>query len=146
MRVVGNVIGWSASCFYRSTKAINYITLSVKPEIGNKVNDFHFVFNGADVTGPIINRRSLHSNVLIKSGDTLALGGLILDQVSKSHTKVPVLGDIPVLGYAFQRTTTRDTTQSPNLCYAKRRLAASTGGPSNVGLRGGAAPKRSRPL
>ena len=89
MRVVGNVIGWSASCFYRSIKAINYITLSVKPEIGNKVNDFHFVFNGADVTGPIINRRSLHSNVLIKSGDMLALGGLILDQASKSHTKVP---------------------------------------------------------
>jgi len=74
----------------------------VKPEIGNKVNDFHFVFNGADVTGPIINRRSLHSNVLIKSGDTLALGGLISDQVSKSRTKVSVLGDIPVLGYAFQ--------------------------------------------
>ena len=102
MRVVGNVIGWSAFCFYRSIKTINYITLSVKPEIGNKVNDFHFVFNGADVTGPIINRRSLHSNVLIKSGDTLALGGLILDQVSKSRTMVSVLGDIPVLSYAFQ--------------------------------------------
>ena len=80
----------------------NYITLSVKPEISNKVTDFHFIFNGADVTSPIIDKRSLDSNVLIKSGDTLALGGLISDQVSKSRTKVPVLGDIPVLGYAFQ--------------------------------------------
>src|SRR5438552_2599975 len=80
----------------------NFITLSVKPEISNKVNDFHFVFNGADVTSPIIYKRSLDSNVLIKSGDTLALGGLISDQVSKSRTKVPLLGDIPVIGYAFQ--------------------------------------------
>jgi type IV pilus assembly protein PilQ len=80
----------------------NFITLSVKPEISNKVADFHFSFNGADVTSPIIDKRTLDSNVLIKSGDTLALGGLISDQVSKSRTKVPVLGDIPVLGYAFQ--------------------------------------------
>ncbi|HZR77840.1 MAG TPA: type II and III secretion system protein, partial [Chthoniobacterales bacterium] len=80
----------------------NYITLSVKPEISNKVSDFHFVFQGADVFSPIIDKRSLDSNVLIKSGDTLALGGLISDQVSKSRTKVPLLGDIPVLGYAFQ--------------------------------------------
>lgn len=80
----------------------NYITLSVKPEISNKVSDFHFVFQGADVFSPIIDKRSLDSNVLIKSGDTLALGGLISDQVSKARTKVPLLGDIPVLGYAFQ--------------------------------------------
>src|SRR5207302_10584349 len=31
-----------------------------------------------------------------------AIGGLISDQVSKSRTKVPLLGDIPVIGYAFQ--------------------------------------------
>ena len=80
----------------------NFITLSVKPEISNKVNDFHFIFKDADVTSPIIDKRSLDSNVLIKSGDTLAIGGLLSDQVSKSKTKVPLLGDIPGLGYAFQ--------------------------------------------
>jgi type IV pilus assembly protein PilQ len=83
----------------------NFITLSVKPEISNKVNDFHFSFNGADVTSPIIDTRTLDSNVLIKSGDTLAIGGLLSDQVSKSRTKVPLLGDIPGLGYAFQSHT-----------------------------------------
>ncbi len=80
----------------------NFITLSVKPEISNKVQDFHFNFGGADVTSPIIDTRTLDSSVLIRSGDTLAIGGLISDQVSKSKTKVPLLGDIPVLGYAFQ--------------------------------------------
>jgi type IV pilus assembly protein PilQ len=80
----------------------NYITLSVKPEISNKVGDQPFDFQGAHVTSPIIDTRSLDSNVLIKSGDTLAIGGLLSDQVSKARTKVPLLGDIPVLGYAFQ--------------------------------------------
>ncbi len=80
----------------------NFITLSVKPEISNKVADFHFQFASADVTSPIIDTRTLDSSVLIKSGDTLAIGGLISDQVTKSKTKVPLLGDIPVLGYAFQ--------------------------------------------
>jgi type IV pilus assembly protein PilQ len=80
----------------------NFITLSVKPEISNKVADFHFNFQGADVTSPIIDKRTLDSSVLIKSGDTLAIGGLLSDQVSKAKTKVPILGDIPVLGYAFQ--------------------------------------------
>ena len=80
----------------------NYITLSIKPEISNKVADFTFTFNGANVTSPIIDKRSLDSNVLIKSGDTLAVGGLLSDQVSKARTKVPILGDIPFLGNAFQ--------------------------------------------
>jgi type IV pilus secretin PilQ/predicted competence protein len=80
----------------------NFITLSVKPEISNKVGDFHFQFAQADVTSPIIDTRTLDSNVLIKSGDTLAIGGLLSDQVSKARTKVPLLGDIPLLGYAFQ--------------------------------------------
>ena len=80
----------------------NFITLSVKPEISNKVTDFHFQFQGADVFSPIIDTRTLDSNVLIKSGDTLAIGGLLSDQATKTRTKVPILGDIPFLGYAFQ--------------------------------------------
>ncbi len=80
----------------------NFVTLAVKPEISNKVGDEVFSFQGATVTSPIIDKRTLESNVLIKSGDTLAIGGLLQDEVNKSRTKVPFLGDIPVIGYAFQ--------------------------------------------
>ena len=80
----------------------NFITLSVKPEISNKVGDQAFVFAGATVTSPIIDKRTLDSNVLIRSGDTLAIGGLLQDEQSKARSKVPILGDIPILGYAFQ--------------------------------------------
>ena len=80
----------------------NFITLSVKPEISNKVFDQPFTFAGATVTSPVIDTRSLDSNVLIKSGDTLAIGGLLQDELSKNRTKVPIMGDIPILGYLFQ--------------------------------------------
>jgi type IV pilus assembly protein PilQ len=80
----------------------NFITLSVKPEISNKVGDATFVFAGAVVSSPIIDLRTLDSNVLIKSGDTLAIGGLIQDEQTKARSKVPVLGDVPILGYFFQ--------------------------------------------
>jgi type IV pilus assembly protein PilQ len=80
----------------------SFITMNVKPEISNKVGDQTFNFQGANVSSPIIDTRTLESNVLIKSGDTLAIGGLLQDETGKQASKVPVLGDIPVLGYMFQ--------------------------------------------
>jgi type IV pilus assembly protein PilQ len=80
----------------------DFVTLSVKPEISNHVGDSVFNFAGASVTSPIIDTRSVEANVLIKSGCTLAIGGLLQDQTSKGTTKVPLLGDIPILGYLFQ--------------------------------------------
>jgi len=87
------------------TPSINkdgYISMSVKPEISNKVGDAVFVFGGATVTSPIIDKRSLDSNVLIHSGETLAIGGLLQDEQLKRQNKVPFLGDVPLLGYFFQ--------------------------------------------
>ncbi len=80
----------------------NFVSMLVKPEISNKVGDASFTFGGATVLSPIIDKRSLNSNVLIKSGDTLAIGGLLQDEVTKGRSKVPLLGDIPIIGYAFQ--------------------------------------------
>jgi type IV pilus assembly protein PilQ len=80
----------------------NFITLAVKPEISNKVGDQGFDFQGTHLTSPIIDVRTLDSNVLIKSGDTLAIGGLVQDQITKTRTKVPLVGDVPGLGYLFQ--------------------------------------------
>ena len=87
------------------TPSINkddFVTLNVKPEISNKVADSVFTFGGATVSSPVIDTRDIESTVLIKSGDTLAIGGLLQDEVTKTHNKVPVLGDIPGIGYAFQ--------------------------------------------
>ncbi len=80
----------------------NFISMQVQPEISNKVGDATFILSGSTVTSPVIDKRTLDSNVVIKSGDTLAIGGLLQDEVTKGRTKVPVLGDIPILGYLFQ--------------------------------------------
>jgi type II secretory pathway component GspD/PulD (secretin) len=47
--------------------------------------------------------RKLETAVLIPSGNTLVMGGLISDELLNSNTKVPMLGDIPILGYAFRK-------------------------------------------
>jgi len=90
----------------------DFVTLQVKPEISNKVGDATFTFGGAVVTSPIIDKRTLDSNVLIKSGDTLAIGGLLQDEQTKARTKVPVIGDIPILGYLFQERLNQRTKRN----------------------------------
>ncbi len=97
------------------TPSINkddFVTMLVQPEISNKVGDSLFTFAGATVASPIIDKRNLESNVLIKSGDTLAIGGLLQDETIKTRSKVPGLGDIPVLGYMFQERINQRTKRN----------------------------------
>jgi type IV pilus assembly protein PilQ len=90
----------------------SFISLMVQPEISNKVGDATFQFGGATVASPIIDKRTFDSNVLIKSGDTLAIGGLVQDEVTKGRSKVPVLGDIPLFGYMFQEKVNTRTKRN----------------------------------
>lgn len=55
--------------------------------------------------GPITNKRSLESHVMVDDGSIIALGGLIEDQMDNSEDKVPLLGDVPVLGGLFRYET-----------------------------------------
>ena len=49
-----------------------------------------------------ISNRTIKTNIVVNSGDTAVLGGLIRDEESVDETKVPILGDIPVLGWLFK--------------------------------------------
>ncbi|MZR61317.1 type II secretion system secretin GspD [Alcanivorax sp. DP30] len=57
--------------------------------------------------------RKLQSTVLADDGETIALGGLIKDDIRKVVRKVPLLGDIPLLGFLFRSTST--SRQKSNL-------------------------------
>ena len=105
----------------------DFVTLAVKPEISNKVGDQPFVFAGATVTSPIIDTRSLDSNVLIKSGDTLAIGGLLQDEQTKARNKVPVLGDLPMLGYLFGERLNARTKRNLLIFVTPTIIAANYG-------------------
>ncbi len=56
-------------------------------------------------TGIITTKRSVETDVLIDDGSIIVLGGLVQDQISTVVEKVPLLGDIPVLGHLFRYET-----------------------------------------
>ena len=53
-------------------------------------------------SGVITNKRAIETNVLVNDGDIIVLGGLMEDTLNDSLQKVPLLGDIPILGKLFQ--------------------------------------------
>ena len=55
--------------------------------------------------GPTWTKRSTKTTVLVKSGDTVIISGIIQDSSSKNVSKIPLLGDIPILGYLFRYTS-----------------------------------------
>ncbi|WP_042009891.1 GspD family T2SS secretin variant ExeD [Aeromonas fluvialis] len=63
--------------------------------------------------GPTFDTRTVKNAVLVKSGETVVLGGLMDEQTKEEVSKVPLLGDIPVLGYLFRSTS--NTTAKRNL-------------------------------
>jgi len=52
--------------------------------------------------GPTWTKRSAKTTVLVKSGDTVILGGIMQETITKNVSKVPLLGDIPLLGFFFR--------------------------------------------
>jgi type IV pilus assembly protein PilQ len=89
----------------------NFITLDLAPEVSNIADFRRFSGTPAGGTGggsgleaniPVINTRTLNTRVIMRNGDTLAIGGLIETTKANSYTKVPVIGDVPVVGMFFR--------------------------------------------
>ncbi|HEX2852083.1 MAG TPA: secretin N-terminal domain-containing protein [Opitutaceae bacterium] len=75
-----------------------FIKLNVEPEVSQSTRDA--IFNGAAI--PIIDVRKAKTNVSLKDGYTMGIGGLIRTSSSKQQNKVPVLGSVPGLGRFFK--------------------------------------------
>jgi general secretion pathway protein D len=60
------------------------------------------------VSSPVIDKRSADTVVVTPSDKTVVIGGLISTQTSDRDNKVPILGDIPILGFAFKRKVKSD--------------------------------------
>ncbi|MDP2865956.1 MAG: AMIN domain-containing protein [Elusimicrobiota bacterium] len=58
---------------------------------------------GSSTTPPNTNTRSTDTNVIVRDGETIVIGGLIRDSQSDDVYKVPILGDIPLLGMLFRK-------------------------------------------
>jgi general secretion pathway protein D len=55
--------------------------------------------------GPATSKRSVKTTVVARDQQTVVIGGLMADRISESVTKIPILGDIPVIGFFFRNTT-----------------------------------------
>jgi len=60
---------------------------------------------------PGIDKRSADTNVIVQDGETIVIGGLIYDTQSDYVFKIPLLGDIPILGALFRKKSTSRTRQ-----------------------------------
>ena len=89
------------------------IQLNVVPQVNGKDKDYINMIihpSVSEVTTlvgnyPRINLREAQTQILMKSGDTIMIGGLIKDVKNESHQGVPFLSKIPVLGNLFTRKT-----------------------------------------
>ncbi|MBL7170766.1 MAG: type IV pilus secretin PilQ [Candidatus Omnitrophica bacterium] len=92
------------------------IQLLVVPQIweGNRINmiihpavsSVGATVQGDTITPNRITTREADTQVVVKSGETLVIGGLVKDQKTDTINKVPILGDIPLLGLLFRHKKT----------------------------------------
>lgn len=84
------------------TPQINKVTRFVKLKINQKLDDFKPGAPSAQGGGLPTTVRSAITEVMVRDRDTIAMGGLLRDKDSVIFNKVPLLGDIPVLGWLFK--------------------------------------------
>jgi len=79
------------------------------------------VSNSQGGTVPAIDTRSVSTQVIVNNGDTVVLGGIYEDSQNHSETKVPLLGDIPLLGALFRQHHT-DTSRTELLVFVTPKI------------------------
>ncbi len=96
-----NVTNQEAKMSLKITPQINKVTRFVKLQINQSFNDF---LGDLDTSGngQATTTRSAVTEVIVRDKDTIAMGGLLRDKETVSVSKVPLLGDIPVLGWLFK--------------------------------------------
>jgi type IV pilus assembly protein PilQ len=86
-----------------------FVTLKIEPKLTENVRDVKFEGGtGVSANIPVIAQKMVSSTVTIRSGYTVAIGGLISESFKKSWDKVSGLGSLPVLGHLF---SSKDSTK-----------------------------------
>ncbi len=89
---------------------ITEINSALQEGVGN-VND----------VGPALSNRRVENTVVVRDGETVVIGGLLSDKLGDTVTKVPWLGDVPILGWLFKSTAT-DTRKTNLLVFLTPRI------------------------
>lgn len=95
------------------------VKLRIKPQINSDntvrldiVQEVSSIADTAAASDVITNKREIKTKVMVEDNGLIILGGLISDEVTSSHQKVPFLGDIPGLGRLFRSDASRGVKQN----------------------------------
>ena len=77
-----------------------YVTIALSQEISSFAGENIQLTEG--VTSPVFQQREVATNVTVRDGETVVIGGLITSRESEGENKVPFLGDLPYVGAAFR--------------------------------------------
>lgn len=97
------------------------VNLVVSPRITTRTGDKVQV--SEDLQAETFATRSADTRVAVEDGQTIVIGGLIEDQITDTVSKVPLLGDIPILGFLFKRTI-QDKSKTELLIFLTPHVAA----------------------
>ena len=78
-----------------------FVTMKIRPEVSSKTGHIDTSENNEI---PIVETSEAETNVMVKDGTTIVIAGLIKDESIKTVKKIPILGDIPLIGLAFRNT------------------------------------------
>ncbi|MBU3933866.1 MAG: secretin and TonB N-terminal domain-containing protein [Candidatus Omnitrophica bacterium] len=82
-----------------------YIVVELHPEVSSlKANWDSFDTGSGTITAPRFSTREAITQVMIKDGETIVIGGLIKEETTNHVWKIPLLGDLPLLKYLFSKT------------------------------------------
>ncbi len=84
-----------------------------------------------EMNQPVFNTRRVSTRVLIRDGYTVVLGGLLRNEEQKIDDKVPLLGDLPLVGRMFQSQAARSSKKNL-LIFVTPRIYLNTGRPLNA--------------
>jgi len=96
------------------------VNMDIRPEISTITGDTVAVSN--TLTLPVFSTRVAETQVAVENGHTIVIGGLIQDEVKDNVSKIPLLGDIPLVGALF-RHTTKETSKIELLIFLTPTVA-----------------------
>ena len=107
------------------------IKLALEPEVSIQNGSTSFGgAGGAQI--PIIGTRKVKTQVSLKDGYTMGIGGLISSATSHGGTKVPILGDIPLLGRLFSSKSVNDEATNLLIFITAKTVSADGASPEEV--------------
>ncbi|MBN1871972.1 MAG: hypothetical protein JW800_05305 [Candidatus Omnitrophica bacterium] len=85
-----------------------FVTMKIKPKISSVTDTLGTA--GERTSIPVVSTSETETTVMVKDGTTIIIAGLIEDRDEKDSDKIPVLGDIPIVGNLFKNTSKGNTS------------------------------------